>query len=71
MFTPGDVVRLKSGGPMMTVQYISNGECYCVWFRDMQVIGHLFVDIALYSADEVAEINRLEAEQSIAQLSNF
>jgi len=29
----GDVVKLKSGGPIMTVKNIEeNGEIYCQWF---------------------------------------
>ena len=29
----GDVVKLKSGGPIMTVNNIEeNGEMYCKWF---------------------------------------
>jgi uncharacterized protein YodC (DUF2158 family) len=30
-FQPGDVVRLKSGGPAMTVHEISEHEIKCVW----------------------------------------
>ena len=31
----GDVVRLKSGGPAMTVTYISDeGKLQCEWFTD-------------------------------------
>lgn len=44
--TTGDVVRLKSGGPRMTVQHngderpvimANRGECLCQWFDDKNV----------------------------------
>ncbi len=31
-FKQGDVVRLKSGGPAMTVETTEGGETVCVWF---------------------------------------
>ncbi|NRA53025.1 MAG: DUF2158 domain-containing protein [Gammaproteobacteria bacterium] len=35
MFKIGDVVRLKSGGPLMTVQSIwEDGQYQCAWFVD-------------------------------------
>ncbi|CDZ50405.1 YodC family protein [Neorhizobium galegae] len=33
-FKIGDVVRLKSGGPLMTLSYIKSSESVgCVWFN--------------------------------------
>lgn len=31
-FHPGDVVQLKTGGPMMTVHKTTQEICTCVWF---------------------------------------
>jgi uncharacterized protein YodC (DUF2158 family) len=38
----GDVVQLKSGGPEMTVEWIENGEAYCVWFDSKKQTGSTF-----------------------------
>jgi uncharacterized protein YodC (DUF2158 family) len=32
MFKPGDVVQLKSGGPLMTVTAIDHSGVVCTWF---------------------------------------
>lgn len=33
-FQPGDVVRLKSGGPKMTISHRPSSDSYfCVWFN--------------------------------------
>lgn len=34
-FKVGDVVQLKSGGPLMTVSYLSDkGKFTCYWFNE-------------------------------------
>lgn len=36
-FNPGDTVRLKSGGPLMTVQSIQrDGDVWCEWFNEKE-----------------------------------
>lgn len=46
-FVKGDVVQLKSGGPVMTVALVGeNGrtggaEAFCKWFDDAQVLREL------------------------------
>jgi uncharacterized protein YodC (DUF2158 family) len=31
-FKVGDVVQLKSGGPMMTVEEVEERTVFCIWF---------------------------------------
>ncbi len=38
----GCVVQLKSGGPLMTVAWIENGEAYCEWFDNKKKEGSTF-----------------------------
>ena len=43
MFNVGDVVRLNSGGPIMTVGTIEDGEnMYCIWFDGAKQTGSTF-----------------------------
>lgn len=38
MFKIGDLVKLKSGGPIMTVSWIDGESCYCTFFTsDMEL----------------------------------
>lgn len=38
----GDVVRLKSGGPQMTVKWVEAGDAYCEWFDGNKKTGEEF-----------------------------
>lgn len=38
----GDVVVLRSGGPKMTVKWVSGSECYCEWFDGSKPLGNNF-----------------------------
>ena len=51
---PGDTVRLKSGGPLMTVKAIvkSTGEIWCEWFGDKEELkGRGFTPTSLVKDD--------------------
>ena len=45
-FVPGDLVRLKSGGPTMTVDEAARA-CTCAWFRHNRMYEGSFVEVAL------------------------
>lgn len=47
-FDPGDIVCLKSGGPVMTVAASANGKVKCTWFYDDNT------KVGEYEFDEVA-----------------
>lgn len=41
-FAAGDIVRLKSGGPTMTIRWVDEGEAYCEWFSKDENKGATF-----------------------------
>lgn len=41
-FSPGDTVRLRSGGPLMTVDTVSGQGVRCVWFRNNELAEAVF-----------------------------
>lgn len=36
-FNPGDLVRLKSGGPQMTIARINSTHLQCFWFNGKKI----------------------------------
>jgi len=46
-FKPGDIVVLKSGGPKMTVDSISDNNISCIWFADNKAESRTFKEITL------------------------
>lgn len=37
-FNEGDMVRLKSGGPLMAVScYTEDGRVFCIWFDESKI----------------------------------
>jgi uncharacterized protein YodC (DUF2158 family) len=49
-FTPGDLVQLKSGGPIMTVHEIAKHGIWTVWFAYGKRHRDLFVAPSLQPA---------------------
>ena len=57
-FKIGDVVQLRSGGPLMTIEaiemYGSEGteeKATCIWFEGSKTHSQLFATVLLVSAD--------------------
>ncbi|WP_373252667.1 YodC family protein [Brevundimonas sp.] len=52
---PGDVVRLKSGGPAMTIRWCKDSDsgylAWCDWFEGTEHRGHRFSTSQLAKVD--------------------
>jgi uncharacterized protein YodC (DUF2158 family) len=46
-FVAGDVVQLKSGGPMMTIEKIEEENVVCIWVTGDNIIRGTFNQIVL------------------------
>lgn len=57
MIELGDMVRLKSGGPFMTVNCVTNKTCTCVWFSDDVLRDGLFAKDALVRLIRAPEVD--------------
>jgi len=76
-FVPGDVVRLNSGGPLMTVIRVDNGAFHCIWHTVDDIQVAILPPEAIYlttSADEDdedemsdEELDELMAESELQQ----
>lgn len=51
----GDTVRLKSGGPIMTISRVSGTGANCVWFDGNQPVQRVFPLILLMKVDGTKE----------------
>ncbi len=51
-FKAGDTVRLKSGGPLMTIHSIKNGEAWCQWFDEKEEAKEKFFLMTSLIADD-------------------
>ena len=56
----GDTVKLKSGGPVMTVSHSDSGDpndVWCVWFAGAERKNHNFLKHTLEKFDLAQELN--------------
>jgi len=51
-FNDGDLVKLKSGGPVMTVEATDGTDIYCMWFIDHKVEKGVFREPTLEAYNE-------------------
>jgi uncharacterized protein YodC (DUF2158 family) len=55
-FSPGDNVKLKAGGPIMTVEKVRGDMVTCVWFDAKKVRSRKFLAAMLVGPDEVGDL---------------
>lgn len=58
---PGDQVRLRSGGPVMTVKAVSSAGVLCRWFKNDELRSEAFAFEEVVKAE--AEPRTAEAKQ--------
>jgi len=51
-FKVGDLVQLKSEGPVMTVEKLFDGSCRCQWFGGRKLEGGIFPFDSLVAAPQ-------------------
>ena len=51
-FKAGDVVQLKSGGPLMTIKWIDGTEALCEWFEGSKKQEQMFEMTSLRQSAE-------------------
>lgn len=67
-FSIGDVVRLKSGGPLMTVTDDTYSHLVCHWFTDGREFKGQYPSEALYSKAELEQMEAKELQSLYANL---
>jgi uncharacterized protein YodC (DUF2158 family) len=67
-FKPGDVVQLKSGGPLLTVSIVSGPAVTCEWFDDrQQVLVRAFGAVSLKQANNSPAPNQRVDSSSLRE----
>ena len=51
-FKAGDTVKLKSGGPLMSVVSVNSNEAWCEWFDDKKQSQGRNFNVAILIADD-------------------